>query len=103
MHGHTRTLKLTVDADDERHADQKVQRIISAIDDSDALPTGVVAEQPTVNEDFRDDMGDMALADHVEVRWTARDERGRVLFNSDDVLSAEQAVGMFRGIGEVTP
>lgn len=103
MPEYTRSMNLTITAEEEELAEEKVDQIISAIHESDALPTDVVASRPVIHEDFRDDMGDVADADHVEVRWRARDERGRILHDSDDVFSAEQAVAMFRGIGEVTP
>lgn len=97
-----RNLHLSVEAEGENEADDTIRAIVSAIAESDALPTGVIATVPHIEPDWLDDMADMTQTDHVEVRWTARDERGRILFNSDTVLSADQAVGMFRGIGEAS-
>lgn len=96
-----RTLNLTI-AGDEDEADTKVAAIISAIADSDALPTGSTAttEPKIIDPEWLDDIGDMLQADHVDVSWRARDARGRILFNSDISITPTQAAGMFRGIGE---
>lgn len=98
----TRNLRLTITAEGDYEADRVVHQIISAVHDSDALPTGVSAAAPHIEPEWLDDAGDMTQAEHVDVAWTARDERGRVVFKSDVVLSSEQAVGMFRGIGEAS-
>lgn len=98
----TRNLRLTITAEGDHEADDIVHQIVSAIHWSDALPTGVSATAPHIEPEWLDDAGDMTQAEHVDVAWTARDERGRVVFKSDVVLSSEQAVGMFRGIGEAS-
>lgn len=98
----TRNLRLTVEADGPHEADHKVHWIVDAIADSDVLPTDVVATAPHIEPEWLDDAGDMAQADHIEVAWVARDERGRIVFQSDTTISSEQAVGMFRGIGEAS-
>lgn len=48
--------------------------------------------------DWLDDAADMQGAHRVEVAWIAYAEDGAVLFNSDDMLTGEQAAAMFRGI-----
>lgn len=55
----------------------------------------------TTHTDWHDDAADMLQADHVDITWTARDDRGRVVFASDASITSEQAAGMFRGIAAV--
>lgn len=52
-----------------------------------------------VDPDWQNDADDMRDADHVEIRWTARDARGRITFNSDASISGAQAAAMFEAIG----
>lgn len=97
----TRTLTLTFDTEDSVEIDHALRSIVDALETCDALPTGVSASIPgPIDPDWLDDAGDMTQADHVELRWTACDERGRAIFDSDAVISSARAAVMFRAIGE---
>ena len=60
------------------------------------------AQRAEISADWRDDQESVRYADHVSVSWTAHDARGRNIFQSDIVITSEQAVGMFQGIGEAS-
>lgn len=60
------------------------------------------AQRAEIHQDWRDDQENVRDAGSVEVTWYVHDANGRMTFQSDMTLTAEQAVGMFQGIGEVS-
>lgn len=96
----TRNIQLTIEAGCPIEADNAARDIASAVAEANVLPDNVTAAVAYIDPDWLDDIGDMLQADHVDVAWRARDERGRILFNSDISITPTQAAGMFRGIGE---
>lgn len=69
---------------------------------AEAVAADRAARIAEIDSDWQDDIANIGVTDYVEVKWAVWGQNGRKSYASDMVLSAEQAVGMFTGIGEAT-